>query len=281
MQRVASLLGDSRIRIYRHPENYGLTRGLNNALSQTDAEFIAIVGSGDSCHASRIERQVLALDDRPDAVFCATASTTFDPVRRTTFFDSRHDSATITLTDIQEECPFTHGSVMYRASALRAVGNYETTLKWCADWDMFFRLLRIGDAVFLPDVLYMRTAQADGVSFNPAKSFEQIRCKRLVLRLSDLSMDGRHELLKRVQSDGLNEVLDNVLDHVGRDAARRNVKLFLMGRTEAGDEMLELARHQDVSYPRRYRRLMPVARALGKLPLNTDGLIRAARALPR
>lgn len=281
MQRVTAELSDRRFRTFRNDANMGLTRGLNHALTRTSAEYIAIVGSGDTCHPQRIERQVEALDRCPDAVFCATASTTFDPVRGTTFFDSRYNSDTIKLGDIVEECPFTHGSVMYRASALREVGDYETVFRWCADWDMFFRLLRTGDAVYLREVLYWRVAQVDGVSFDPQKAFEQIQSKRLVLRVSRLDEANRRALLERAACEGFEAVLDPIEDHVARDLARRNIKIFLMGRTDAGDEMVELAAAKHIDYPPRYRRLIGIARRLGKLPLDTDRLIRAARTLPR
>lgn len=116
---------------------------------------------------------------------------------------------------------------------------------------IFFRLLRTRDAAYIHDVLYNRTAQADGVRSNIAKSFEQIRSKRLVLRLvlrlSRLDVAEREALLKRVENEGLQKVMDPIRDHVGRDAARRNIKHSLVGRTWSGDEMLEMAGDQRVT----------------------------------
>jgi hypothetical protein len=281
MQSVVAGLSDPRFKIFRHEKNIGLTRGLNHAIALTSAEYIAIVGSGDTCDPRRIEEQVRTLDARPEAVFCATASTTYDPTTGATFFDSRHSSDTITSEDIRYGCPFTHGSVMYRASALREAGGYETTLKWCADWDMFTRLLRRGHAAYIDEVLYRRIAQLDGVSFNPEKSFEQIMSKRLVLRLSALGPAEREALLADVRARGIENVLDFKRDDVARDLARRNIKLFLMGREAAGLEMKRSADQRGIKYPPKYRPLVGVSRLMGKLPLDTDKLIRIARALPR
>lgn len=281
MQRVAAKLNDPRFKIYRHETNLGLTAGLNQALQQTSAEYIAIVGSGDECHPKRIERQVAALEKAPTAVFCATASTTTDPITKTTFFDSSHDRDIVEFDDIKSHCPFTHGSVMYRASALETVGLYETAFKWCADWDMFFRLLRTGPAVYLDDVLYLRTAQADGVSFSPRKAFDQINCKYLAIKLSELDDVGRASVLATVRERGIEFALDAEKPQIWRDLARRNVKLYLMGRKAAGDEMMALAQRKGVTYPAKYRFFVATAKWLGKLPLSADFMIRAARTLPK
>ncbi len=281
MQRVLAELNDPRFTIYRHETNLGLTQGLNQALQRTSAEFIAIVGSGDECHPERIERQVAALTANPDAVFCATASTTADPVSGKTFFDSRYDRDIIELEDIQHVCPFTHGSVMYRASALAAIGRYETAFKWCADWDVFFRLLRTGPAIYIKDILYFRTAQVDGVSFAPRKAFEQIPCKHLALKLSRLDSFERKAVLDNVREKGIDAALASEMAGISRDLARRNVKLYLMGREEAADEMRSLAKQRRIDYPMRYRFFVQIAKWIGKLPVNPDFMIGFARILPK
>lgn len=281
MSRVASKVRDRRLNVYRHQANVGLTAGLNDAVGRTTAEYIAIVGSGDLCHPERIARQVAALDASPDAVFCATASTTTDPVRNTTFLDDRFDGEVITERDIALHCPFTHGSVMYRRSALVDIGLYEPAFKWCADWDVFFRLLRGRKAVYLPEVLYERTAQLDGVSFSPKKAFEQIAYKHLALKLSTCSTVERERILEDVRKQGLPSAIQDRREGISRDLARRNIKLYLMGRSTDGDTMHSIAREEDYPYPLKYRLYLPIARQMGRTGINPDSLIRAARALPR
>jgi len=281
MQRVVAKLADSRFTIYRHDSNLGFTQGLNLALSKTDADYIAIVGSGDSCDPRRIERQVQALESNPDAVFCATASTTTDPLSGVTFFDSDYSKEVITFSDIAEHCPFTHGSVMYRGSAIRAAGGYEAAYVWCADWDLWFRLLRDRNALFLREVLYRRIAQPDGASFNPEKSIVQIAHKHLAIELSRVDEELRTKILTEVRAAGISSVIP--ANHLGytRDLVRRNIKLYLMGRRAAGDTMSARLRGLGVIPPAKYRAFLLAAKLLSRLPFRTDGLIRPARALPR
>lgn len=281
MQRVAADIGDDRITIHHYPSNVGLTTGLNNAIRSTDADYIAIVGSGDECHPDRIARQVAALDNDPAAAFCATASVTIDPLTHTVFSDESFDKGRIEYGDITEQCPFTHGSVMYRAAALAETDLYETAFVWCADWDMFFRLLTDSHAVYLPDVLYTRYADPDGVSFSPKKAFDQITFKHLALTLSTKNRTEREQVIAAVRRDGVHAALSDSSDAIARDLARRNIKLYLMKRGDAGQTMETLASDSGTRYPPKYRFYLEFARRLSRSPISTDRAITLARKLPR
>ncbi|MBM9463423.1 glycosyltransferase [Aeromicrobium sp. YIM 150415] len=281
LDRVAREIGDPRFTVYQHSENLGLTRGFNEAIAKIDSEYIAIVGSGDICHPDRILKQVRALEGDPEAAFCATGSTTTDPIQGTTFFDSSFSSTIITRQDIETTCPFTHGSVMYRSDRLKEIGAFEPTFKWCADWDVFFRLLKKSHAIFIPEVLYMRTAQLDGVSFHPRKAFEQIEFKHLALELSRCSEEQRQTILANVQSDGIPEALPARSGAIARDLARRNVKLYLMKRRRDAIEMSRMAVARGVGYPLKYRAYLRVAALLSHIGFDPNLLIKVARSLPR
>lgn len=281
IQRIASELNDERIRTYRHPVNIGLTKGLNWALEQASTDYVAIVGSGDECHPERIERQVAALDASPQAVFCATASTTSDPITGAVFIDSHFSRPIITHDDVAERCPFTHGSVMYRTEALHRTGRYQEELKWCADWDMFFRILRQGHAVYLEDILYKRVAQVDGASFSPEKSLDQIFYKHLALRLSRLDDRSRQALLTAVRSHGVRLAMAGQIGRISRDLARRNVKLYFLRRPAAGDKMAALARSNRIQYPLVYRIALRFGSIISKLPIQPNTLIQIGRLVPK
>jgi glycosyltransferase involved in cell wall biosynthesis len=281
MQRVAAELDDKRFKIYRYDSNIGLTKGLNEAISKTNAEYIAIVGSGDTCHPERIKRQLTSLDGEESAVFCATASTTTDPISKKIFTDENFDKKTIELKDISEICPFTHGSVMYRSSSLKKVGGYEPVFKWCADWDMFFRLLAIGNANYLDEVLYYRVAQADGVSFSPKKALEQSTCKQLALKLSTCTTSQRAEVIKKAQEHGIQSAISDRMNYVNVDIARRNTKLYLMGTRSAGDELNKLSKINNIRYPLKYKISIIVARIISFTSLDSGAIISLARKLPK
>lgn len=278
---ASNSLSDPRIQVYRHISNVGLTKGLNDALSRTEAEFIAIVGSGDECDPRRLSAQVAALEANPQASFCASRSVTIDAVTGAHFTDESFDGSIIERSDIATACPFTHGTVMYRRTALVGIGGYEEGFVWCADWDVFFRLLDNSVAVYLDETLYRRYALPDGVSFNPTKAFTQISYKHLALKLSRSNSTERQETLGILASQGIEAAIASEQQEVSRDLARRNIKLYFLGRREAAKEMEQIARNLEVQYPFKYRVYCRLASLLGVLPINGDTLIRFARKLRR
>ena len=278
LQSAAADLTDSRVQVYRHPQNLGLYAGLRCAFAMVDTEYVAIVGSGDICHPDRLAMQVAALDENPDAPFCATNSQTIDPLTGQAFAENKFNRSAITTDDIRRVVPFTHGTVMYRADSVAEVGGYEPTFTWCGDWDLFFRLLKNRHAVYLPAVLYRRYARPDGASFNPAKSFDQIQSRHLV-HILEAFPEQRAKLLSAAQED-LPAVLSPRQGLVVRDLCKRQVKLALMGRPLEAEK---LGRLIDAEYgrPLAWKWTARVARTMALSPFKSSTLISTSKRISR
>ena len=236
LDRVAREISDPRIKVFRHEQNLGFVGGMNFAISQANSEYIAIVGSGDAFVPSRIRKQVDLLDQHAQAPFCATGSVSIDPVTNERFVDNHFDGTIITAGDLVHSCPFTHGSVMYRRSALLEVGLYEPAFTWSADWDLFNRLLVVGDAVHIPEKLYFRYARMDGASFSPEKSVLQVKFAHLAHLLRERPAE-RDAILRDVMASGLDGVLQPRSNYISDDLRTRQVKLFLLGKREQAAEL--------------------------------------------
>lgn len=275
LERVAHSIGDTRLHVIRFEKNLGLTQGLNWAISKFESDYVAIWGSGDESHPDRIVRQVEALEIDKMRVLCATASRSIDAVSGQTFIDESFSRRDIMLADIQETCPFTHGSVMYRRSALAAAGPYEEIFEWCADWDIFFRLLKFGAGIYLSEPLYTRYARLDGASFNPKKSLSQIRHQALAKLLSNAEGD-RKGIIEAVRVNGLKSVLEERAIDITGPIYRRRIKLVLMGRREQARE-LSVLMAKDGLQSKVYFALEIASKAISRLPISSDRLINTAR----
>lgn len=273
---VAEELGDSRIKVYCHNPNKGLTAGLNDAIARAQGEYVAVWGSGDESAPDRLSKQVAALDGDPEAVLCASRSITVDEITGRRFVDEQFDKLLIQRDDITKACPFTHGSVMYRKSTIDAVAGYRTVFKWCADWDIFFRLLANGHGRYVPEDLYIRYARADGVSFSPKKAVDQIQCKHLALELSTLSHAAQEALCEKVRHEGLKSAIAIRSDRINDDLRARYVKLVFMNRSVDARELRERI---DAEYPNtlKWRMLGIAASILAAMPISQDRLINIAR----
>lgn len=276
LQRVANQIGDPRIKVFRLDRNLGLTQGLNHAIGLAKGEYVAVVGSGDECLPNRLSKQVAMLDSDLEASFCASGAIAVDEDTGELFRDEAFARTKIERRDIMEACPFTHGTVMYRMSALKAVGVYDSVFEWCADWDLFFRLLNFGYASYVAEPLYRRYARMDGVSFAPRKSIAQIKCKYLALMLSELNLPDRAEMIRRVNAYGLDSVVESKKHLIARDLRSRQVKILLLKRWE---QAAELGRLIDVEFGTSltWRLLLFAARVVSLMHINPDRAIEQAR----
>ena len=273
-------LRDSRLEI-RTQSNLGFTRSIKKIMDSIDTEFVAVHGSGDISHPSRLRVQVEALDADPGAVMCATASRTIDPVTGLSIGTRSFPRTKLYRDDLAETTPFTHGTVMYRRAAYAAAGGYEPLLKWCADWELWLRMLQTGHAHYIQEVMYDRIAQEDGASFHPTKSLEQIKCKRLALKLGQLSADDRASTVEILREHGLDRAVASEAHLVARDLARRQLKLRLMGRRSPAAELARLAASEGYINPPLIRLLSILADACSKAGLSPEELIRLGRRIIR
>ena len=86
--------------------------------------------------------------------------------------------------------PFNHSSVMFRRSAVLAVGNYSRALAGCEDYDLWYRMLAAGyGAVNLPDVLLYARVGGDLIRRrqNPDNTASYFKLKKKMLRRGFIS----------------------------------------------------------------------------------------------
>lgn len=206
--------------------NTGFTNSLQKIISEIDADFIAIHGSGDISHPNRIKTQLDCFLNNPDVVLCGTRNRNIDPKTNLELDCSPYIQGNFLFEpDFIHAPPFTHGAAMFARRAYLQAGGYDNRFDFCQDWDLWFRLLRIGRAYCTNEILYDRIAQVDGASINPSKAIRQLIFKQLVMATKDLDLDTRNGFIERYL---LNPKSLPNYDHIFADLSRRRVKLRLM-----------------------------------------------------
>jgi glycosyltransferase involved in cell wall biosynthesis len=161
-QAYLQSLRDRRVRLLSAGSR-GIAAALNLGLSVATGEFIARQDADDVSYAERLARQSEYLTARPDIAVLATVVDYIDAVGAPIETDwtrrvrMQHDSITtpeslralLPLT-----CCITHGSVMMRASALRAAGGYRERFAFAQDYDLWLRLAATHRFAKLPTPLY-------------------------------------------------------------------------------------------------------------------------------
>jgi hypothetical protein len=227
---------DPRLRVVIHDANKGFVQGMIDALDATDGEFIAVQGSGDVSLPERIARQVALLEARPDlsAVGCWYTNVVADEGLRR---PRRPDEGAATFEGLLESNIFSHGEVMMRRSSYEAAGGYRKQFKFCQDYDLWLRMVKLGPLGVVPEFLYDRYVRFDGVSYKPEKLIEQTRFKILATELACSSPAEIEARLKEVESGRLPAIVP--LEHPGLQKAlsRAALRSIVWGGTSEAREI--------------------------------------------
>ncbi len=161
---VLRAYGD-RVRSVRQ-ENGGPHAAFNRGVRESRGAWIAWLGSDDRFVADKIERQLRALEARPEAdiVYSDTLVT----------HEGRND-VTVTRAGafsprrLLRVCFIHNGSLLVRRSVFDKVGYFDGADRCGGDWDFLLRAARAGCSfLYIPDPLYDAMDHANQVSKNRA-----------------------------------------------------------------------------------------------------------------
>lgn len=141
-EAVLRSFDDPRICVLVNESNRGLAGSLNRALDAARGEFVARMDADDRSARNRLDRQVAALDDDPDAVVATCWYDVIDSDGETvvTVREFERDRSFDADGPIAEGPGFTHGSVLVRTDALDAVGRYRSEFTYAQDLDLWLRM---------------------------------------------------------------------------------------------------------------------------------------------
>lgn len=239
---------DLRIRLIAHPRNMGFVRGLIHAVSIARGEFIAIHGSGDISHPSRLRRQLEVLEADPSVSLVGCYYRTIR-VDGSELKVHTPNADAVSLEKLLKGNVFSHGEVMFRKSHYEVVGGYRPEFKYCQDYDLWVRMRQVGRFATVPEVLYTRVAREDGVSYRPEKVVEQAHYAALVGVLAKSDSAEAESILNRVREKGVRAVISASHPVVVRMVTRRVGVLSAMRRWDnAWQTLLLVDRSNHIVY---------------------------------
>jgi glycosyltransferase involved in cell wall biosynthesis len=160
---IARSIADPRLTVI-DSENRGPPHPLNEIYARARGEHVIILHDHDIFASTLLEKSVAALDAFPEAGFVLQGGATVSEDGLSNYREHSQDwpalnrgfqrGAEVLLSPGGFSSPF-HACSMVRRSALLAVGpSYEPDYGLYADADLWLRLLRRFDFVYLPEVLF-------------------------------------------------------------------------------------------------------------------------------
>ncbi len=146
---------DNRILIINNKENLGLTKSLNIALKKAKGTYIARMDADDISLPERFQKQVEFMDANLKIVACGTRIKTFGGK----FMKWKMETESIHLRNHFLLCsplstPLCHPAAMIRKETLDFYNiEYNESMKSAQDYDLWRRLLEVGELYNLPHYL--------------------------------------------------------------------------------------------------------------------------------
>ena len=142
---------DSRVELYRLPENGNISNANNEALSHARGEYIAHLDSDDVWLSDKLEKQFAFLEEHPEYGACFTHISTIDETgTKTNIENSRYENVFNVPNMTQAEIiryfhdnsnMLCHSTMMIRKSVQNEIGLHDLSMNLLHDFDLWIRLV--------------------------------------------------------------------------------------------------------------------------------------------
>lgn len=142
----------------------GLPAARNQAVAETDAEYLAFLDDDDRWWPEKTARQLSAFEsgtDRLGLVHAGYRAVDGDGGRLFTFVPEYGDTVDPEL--LVRNTIRTPSSVMVRRDAVEDVGGFDEQLRFCADWDFYLRVSRNYDVDYVAEPMLDRMYHDDAM----------------------------------------------------------------------------------------------------------------------
>ncbi len=135
---------DNRIIPIFNEENLGLTKNLNRGIALSKGEFIARMDADDISYLTRLEKQLIFLENNPKIDLVGTCSIDIDKNGKEInkrIVPEKHEQIVHLLPKAN---PITHSTVMFRKKRFAKVNFYNESYKTTQDYELWFRAIGSG-----------------------------------------------------------------------------------------------------------------------------------------
>ena len=184
---ILDAMEDPRLRRVCLEQQIGLPGALNAGLEKCRSPLVARLDADDRCLTDRIQRQVDAMERRPNLTALGTSAILIDKAGRSI---GRRDALTgsaALLRQLRWHNVLMHPSVMFRRDLVTALGGYSPLATRFEDYELWLRLAALGDLDNLrePLIAYrVHPGQVSAAKITDLTSFNPVANARKALATS-------------------------------------------------------------------------------------------------
>jgi glycosyltransferase involved in cell wall biosynthesis len=166
---TAAVAAELGARVISH-KNSGVAATRNAGIRSASGEWIALLDADDMWAPEKLERQAASI--QPDTVLVYTGIRIFDDD------GVRSGQPAIDPVSARGELryrnPIANSSVLVRREAVMQSEGFRDGISGCEDWEMWFRLMRLGQFEAIPDELTDYYVYPNSLSANPEKMLQAL-----------------------------------------------------------------------------------------------------------
>ena len=190
-----------RVKLFRHPENRGVSAARNSGILHTGGKYVALLDSDDLWVKGKLRIQATFLDENPHYPLCYTDEIWIRKGKRVNPMRKHAKYSGWILEKCLPLCTISPSSAMMRRTLFSKVGLFDEALPVCEDYDFWLRVSARFPVFFIEKKLIIkRGGHPDQLShrFWGNDRFRVIALEKL---LSDPSLkpEERESVLKEMQ----------------------------------------------------------------------------------
>lgn len=180
-QDILKAFDDKRLKLLRNGKNLGIVASLNHGLKLATGDYIIRFDSDDVMLAGRLEKQTKFLDNNPEMVVVGSWAETIDENGQGlgAYDYPPQDDAAIRKYILKHN-PFIHSSTAIRRETLLKANGYRQAFIHIEDYELWTRLLRLGQGANLSERLIKYRLNQGGIT---KRKNITMRIKGLVVRV--------------------------------------------------------------------------------------------------
>jgi glycosyltransferase involved in cell wall biosynthesis len=201
---------DSRVRVFNHTVNKGLSSSRNSGLRVATGDFIAFCDSDDVWEPDKLKQQLAVLQVKPkyDIAYCDTLIIDENGSLTGKRFSDRYPLPNQPSGRLFPELMFRNfinvQSALMRKCCLNSVSSFDGDLKALEDWWYWIQLSRNHLFIYMPESLARYRVHSNSMHATMKRSFPESRVKifeRMLQRYDDLAGQTKADMKYQMATD--------------------------------------------------------------------------------